>query len=269
MKKFKLLALMFLLVGNTMVFGQEKIYYPDQELNTDTYLVKFSNIVGLESEIKFKIDIENKTENFLLFDATKCEFNFNGTTVKADSKLIIIPPYKSKSKTLGGSGSALNQIKEFGFKLDGIQEVELTDEKFVADQFILPPSKNDFKTGAFFIALKSLKKESGYTGVKYEVQYKGDKIGFVYPSKISVTMPDGNDYANGDKNSDPIMLFRGDKDKFTPSWDKMPGGRMNDMQLVEMKINFDGVFREGVKVDIPSKSFKYTWDRALTIAKNQ
>lgn len=248
--------------------AQEKIYYPTQRESTEQYNVEISNIVGLANEIKFKLEIENTSSDFLLFDASKCVFTINGTTVTPKDKFIIIEPYKKKSKTILALGSGFQGIKEFKFELNGIQQVIPAGEAIETESFSLPPSKNDFTTGDFTVNLKSYKKETGSTTSKFDVQYKGKQLGFVHPSKISVSMPDGKEYANA-KKSDPILLFPGNTESFNANWNRMPGGSLNDMQKVEMIINFTGVFGEATAIDLPAQAFNLTWDEVATKEKNK
>ena len=255
---------------SSAVYGQyAKVYYADHKLETEELKVEISNIVATDVEVKFKLELANTTSEFLLFDASKCTFSINGKAYTPKDKFVIIDPYGKKSKTVGITGTGLGEVKEFEIELAGIQRVEMSEEQFATDVFTLPPSKNDFSTGPFFVALKNHKKETAAAFSKFDVQYKGKKIGFVFPAKITTTMPDGKDYANAEKKPDPILLFPGEDSKFSASWERMPGGRVNDMQLVEMKLNFGDVFREGTAVDLPAQKVAFTWDQALTIEKNK
>lgn len=251
------------------LFAQyEKIYYADQKIETDEYKVEISNIVGMDAEIKFKLEIENTTSDFLLFDASKCSFTINGAKVSPKKdKFLIIEPYGKKSKTIGALGSGYAAVREFSFEMNGVQRVIMLDEKIEVAPFNLPPSANNFTAGAFKVDLKKHSKETALTAAKFDVQYNGKKIGFVIPANINVLMPDGNTYANADKGTDPILLFPGDADKFTATWERMPGGRVNDMQLVKMIVNFQDVFKEGEAKDLSLQTINFTWDEALTIGK--
>lgn len=251
-------------------FGQyAKVYFADQKIETEEVKIDISNVIALPAEVKFKLEMENLTSDFLLFDASKCNFTVNGNTYSPKDKFFIIEPYAKKSKTMGIVAEGLGEVRQFAFEFNGLQRVVLTDEQFTVEGFTLPASKNSFVTGPFTVNLKNYKKETSATLSKYEVQYKGKDIGFVMPANISVTMPDGKDYANADKKPDPVLLFPGDTDKFMANWDRMPGGRVNDMQLVEMKLNFEGVFREGKTQDLEAQHATFEWDEALTIEKNK
>jgi hypothetical protein len=66
-----------------------------------------------------------------------------------------------------------------------------------------------------------------------------------------------------------ILSCPGDSDKFTAEWDKMPGGRANDLKLLEMLVNFNGVFSEGKANDLSEQSIPFNWDEAKTKAANK
>jgi hypothetical protein len=247
-------------------FKYEKVLYNDKTIDAEEYSVKISNVVSNAVEAKFKLEITNKTADFLLFDATKCTFQLGGNKLAPTDKLIILEPYDSKSKTISVTGTALNTHKTYTFNLGGIQRVVPLSTVENIPSFKLPASKNDFSAGPFNVQLKNFKKESGATFAKFDVQYRGDKIGFIYPSKIDVKMPDGNNYANADMKGKAFLMFPGDAEKFSANWSKMPGGRENDMQLVDMNINFTGVFAEGVAKDLAQKSIEIDWNEANTNA---
>lgn len=269
--KIKLIAA-FALFSFVNVFAQtddlnfEKVIYQDLTIEADVYTVEISNVVSTAADAKFKFKIINKTADFLLFDASKCKFEIAGTSYTPKDKFVIVDPYDSKSKTIAVTGPGLNKVKTYRFTLGGVQRVVPLSEIANVPAFKLPASKNDFSAGKFNAQLKNSKKESGATFVKFDVQYRGDKIGFIYPSKIDVLMPDGNNYANADSKGKTFLMFPGDSEKFSANWDKMPGGRMNDMQLVEMFINFNGVFAEGEARDLEVKTVEVSWNEALTTA---
>jgi hypothetical protein len=164
-------------------------------------------------------------------------------------------------------GKDLNYLFEYKLTLAGIQKVVPIENEIIAPVFRLTVSNNDFDAGKFQAQLKNHKKESGLTIVKYDVQYKGDKIGFIIPSKINMMMPDGVAYANTDSKGKTFIMFLGDSEKFSASWDKIPGGKKNDMQMVEMNIYFKGVFSEGEAKNLEVKPVKLIWDEALTMGK--
>ena len=275
MRKYTTLFFVLFVLFSKHVLAQDsplnyvKVIYGEQTISTDEYTVEISNVVSTTAEAKFKFKITNKTEDFLLFDASKCTFEINGEKLTPKDKFLIVDPYDSKSKTVAVTGAGLNKATSYGFVLNGVQRVVPTGSAIEVPQFKLPVSTNEFTAGKFSVQLKNSKKESGAAFVKFDVQYKGDKIGFIMPSKIDVTMPDGNNYASTESKSKTLLLFPGDTEKISASWSKMPGGRMNDMQMVEMLINFKGVFSEGVAKNLAEQKVTLNWSEELTKAANK
>lgn len=245
----------------------EKVYFKNFNVETDEYTAEISNVVSVDAEAKFKLVIKNKTADYLVFDAAKCFANIGGAILVPKDKFITIEPFESKSRTISLIGKGLNSFFQYDFTLSGIQRVIPITQEISAPQFKLPVSVNDFEAGKFQAQLKNHEKKTDASFVKFDVQYRGDKIGFIIPSKINVLMPDGNTYANTDSKGKTFILFPGDSEKFYASWNRMPGGRLNDMQLVEMLIQFNGVFSEGEAKNLEAKQVSLIWDEALTIAR--
>lgn len=278
MKRIHLLIAVFASAYSLTSLAQEKVFYPDQQkISATSYDVKITDIVALPKEIKFKLEFENTSNDIIVYDLSKSEIIANGNKYIPKSRIafvtlsrpIVLAPHKKISRTVSATADNIGSPKDFKFELKGVQKVTLSNDKYSAPKFALPATTNDFQAGPFAINLKDYKKATGGTSVKYNAQYNGKKVGFIFPSKITVSMPDGKNYANADRDADPILFFPGDKDDFVAKWDRMPGGAINDMQKVEMNINFEDAFREGSVSDIESKSFSLTWDEALTKEKNK
>lgn len=277
MKKIKLFIATFAFTSQC-IFAQEKVFYPDQQkVSSESYDVKISDIIALPKEIKFKLEFENTSNDIIVYDLSQSEIIANGNKYTPKSRIafvtlskpIVLAPHKKINRTVSVTAENIGSPKEFRFELKGVKKVILSDEKFSAQKFALPPSSNDFEAGSFTISLKDYKKSTGGSSVKLNAQYNGKKAGLIFPSKITVSMPDGKNYASADRDADLIILFPGDKEGFGAKWDRMPGGSINDMQKVEMNINFDDVFREGTVSDISGSSYSFTWDEELTKAKNK
>lgn len=278
MKRINLLITVFALAICPTTFAQEKVFYPDQQkISATSYDVKITDIIALPKEIKFKLEFENTSNDIIVYDLSKSEIIASGNKYTPKSRIafvtlskpIVLAPHKKINRTISATADNMGSPKDFKFELKGVQKVTLSNDKYNAPKFALPATANDFPAGPFAVNLKDYKKTTGGSSVKYNAQYNGKKVGFIFPSKITVSMPDGKNYANADRDADPILFFPGDKDDFGAKWDRMPGGAINDMQKVEMNINFEEVFREGSVADIESKSFSFTWDEALTKEKNK
>ena len=79
--------------------------------------------------------------------------------------------------------------------MGGLYRIPENKKGIATPDFRLPPSQNQFSSGNFNCTMSKLSKETDKTAVKFKCVYTGDQIGIIYPSRISVKMPDGNDYA--------------------------------------------------------------------------
>ena len=83
MRKYTTLFFVLFVLFSKHVLAQDsplnyvKVIYGEQTISTDEYTVEISNVVSTTAEAKFKFKITNKTEDFLLFDASKCTFEIN------------------------------------------------------------------------------------------------------------------------------------------------------------------------------------------------
>jgi hypothetical protein len=275
---FKYIAMnkiLFLFLGfflsSTLLNAQEKakyekIYYKEVQFENEIVKVVIDNIVSLPKETKFRISIVNKSNEYLIYNAEESNFVIAGQDVRAKDKSFIIEPNSSKKKVFRAFGDGLNAITKFNFMCEGFYSVKMQNP-LIAERFKLPASKNNFKVGNFDVTMASVFKETNRTDVKFNVVYNGNNIGFVFPASAAVTMPDGNSYASAKSKDDAILLKKGEKESFTATWERMVGGKLNDMQLVEMWVTFENVFSEGIQTRFAGATLEIVWDEALTEGK--
>ena len=145
-------------------------------------------------------------------------------------------------------------------------------EGMKAPDFKLPASKNDFKTGSYSLNMTKLTKESDKTKVEFDCAYNGDKVAIVFPSKIGLKMPDGNEYASVQPKGllakkGPVLLTKGQTESITGSWERMVGGKAMDMQKVEMFIKWNDAFTEVSPDKLKNETLNFEFDEALSDAK--
>jgi hypothetical protein len=245
----------------------EKLFYKDVKMDAGDISISVDNAVSTEGETKFKLKIINKTGDYIIYKPEESKFIVNGKEMKATEKWLTISPNESNFRIINLKGAGFNSIKNYSFVLDGLYRVVVAEKSIAAPDFRLPASQNDFKAEKFTCTLSSLTKESDKTEAKFKCAYNGDKIGFVYPSKAAVKMPDGNEYANAKSKASGIMLSKGQEDSFTLQWDRMEGGKAMDMQKVEMIIKWREAFNEASLEKMKSETIELEFDEAMSNAK--
>lgn len=249
------------------VYGQyEKVFYNDTTFETAYCKIEIDNVVALPKEVKFRMNIINKTNDWIMYSSDESKIEIGGNKLDTKDKFILIPPHDSKKKVMRGVGAKLNDARSFNFVCGGFYKVALNNAE-ASPIFRLPASTNEFVAGNFKVTLANSLKETGRTDVKFKVTYNGEGLGFISPAKVSVEMPDGNLYATTRSKADVIVLKKGETESFQASWDRMAGGSKMDMQLVEMLIHFEGVFQESTQTKIETVTVPMRWNDALTMGK--
>lgn len=254
----------------------EKMYYKNITKETDDINITVDNAVSTDGETKFKLKIENKTANFLIYKPEESKFIVNGKEMKSKEKVLIIKPNSSDFRIINLKGEKFNSTKTYSFVMDGLYSVSPDSKGIPAPDFKLPPSNNDFSAGSFKCSMTKLYKETDATDVKFKCAYNGSKIGFIDPSKAAVKMPDGNDYAAAKQGGGllgggggPIMLMKGEDDSFSLKWDRMEGGKKMDMQKVEMMILWRETFSEASPVKMKAETLVMEFDEAVSNEKGK
>jgi hypothetical protein len=233
MKKLRLTLLIISVLSLNIAIAQKETKYKDAKIESDFVTVDLVDAVSTEAGTKFKIKIQNKTNDYIIYKAEESKFVINGTEVQPKEKMLLIEPNESGSRVINIKG-AYNTVKNYSFVVDGLYKVSPNGHSLSVPDFKLPASQNNFTAGNFNCTLLDVEKKTAKTVVKFKCIYNGDKMGFVYPSKVTAKMPDGNEYANTHTKPKPIIFMKGEDDHFVLAWEKMKSGRDMDMQLVDM-----------------------------------
>lgn len=280
MRKKTLLTLLALNVILFNAFSQkkeikyEKIFYKNvTQENTDVTIL-IDNAVSTDGETKFKLKLTNKTADIILFKPEECKFTINGTAFPAVEKSKLISPNSSESLTISLKGTGYNEVKNYTFEVGGLYKISTNGAVIEAPEFKLPSSKNEIKFGDFTVTLNKLSKESARTDVKFNCTYNGNNMAVIYPRRISVRMPDGNDYATLQtggimQNKNMIVLSKGETESLLATWEKMEGGKAMDMQLVDMFIKWNETFTVAVPEKMEGATLNLEFDEKTSNEKGR
>jgi hypothetical protein len=251
-----------------------KLYYKNTVVETNEVTLSVDNAVSTDNVTKFKLKITNKTNDFIMLKPEECKFVINGKEMKPHEKPKIINPNDYATYTFDMAGAGYNSVKNYTFEVDGLYKVTTSGTVTEVPDFKLPATSNDFKAGNYSCTLSKLTKESGKTEAKFECSYTGDKIGIVFPDKMTVKMPDGNEYAAVKPTgllakSGPVILTKGEKESFSGNWNRMEGGKTMDMQKVDMYIKWHDTFTEATPEKLKNETLKLEFDEATSNEKGK
>ena len=236
-----------LLIG-LQSFGQKKekinpalnYIYKEVSLETDDYNVYIIDAVAVGKKVKFKIKIFNKTNDYLLVKPGEINYVGEGKTVFCRDKNFVVQPNEEETEVLDFRGTEM-QAEKFILELKGIYKASAGGQVIKAQNFDLPPTKNEFTEGNFTCTLKKNESVTAKAYVKFECIYTGDGIGIMSPNKCVAIMPNGTENPNAKKNK-TMILERGKNDEFTPVFNEVAGA--GDLQKSKITIKWNETFRE-------------------------
>lgn len=224
----------------------KEIFYKDIASDFGDYSVSTNNGVSDKEMTKFKLKITNKTNDILLFKPEESTIKA-GKEVKPKEKWMYVYASESDSKVINATGPDF--LTPYSYVMSGMYKISTSGKGIETPNFQLPASQNEFTSGPFTCTMLSLTKESDKTEVKFECKYNGDKVGVIQPGRSAVKLPDGTEIANEKKSgllssNNPIVLMKGKSEKVTFKWNRMEGGRAQDMQKIKLEVLFRNTFSE-------------------------
>lgn len=263
-----LVTLILLLpLGLSTAFGQyEKIFFKDTTLSTKVYQASFSDIVANKTEVKFKLQLKNLSKEWLVYRAQEGKFLLDGKEYGANEHLLVVGPGEEKSRVIRTTFSDPTKLRAFSFSLKGISFGNLKAVK-IEESFKLPAVTNELSDPPVLINLLKASKTTGKTDVKFSVKNMGSNVLLGFPSRVTVKMPDGKSYATENKKDSYFIIDTNETEDLSAQWLRMPGGAENDMQLVDMYIEFNEVFQEIQTKPVDAVKVNLQWNEALTKEK--
>lgn len=242
-----LLAILLLTGVNTFAQKKEKkpdeglkYFYKEATIETDDYNVYIKDIVAVGKQVKFKIKIFNKTNDFLLVKPNEISFVSGDKIVFSTNKTIVVQPNEEETEVIDFKGSDM-QVDKFLIDIKGVYKASAGGQIIRMPNFNLPPTKNDFTIGNFTCTLNKHESKTDKAFGKFECTYNGDGIGIINPNKCIAIMPNGTDNPNAKRNK-VLVLEKGKSDDFTAVFNEVPGA--GDLQKKSIAINWNETFRE-------------------------
>ena len=245
-------------------------YYKDVEdaIEAKEVVLEFTNGISRTDFLKFKTKFTNNTNDFLLVDPSKFTITTEGDVAHPKEKAFILNPNAKKSKTIDLKEGANLRADEIEVAPKGFSRISLDGEAVKMEDFQLPAATNVISSGNFEVNLKQLKQETKETWARFTVKYKGDGYGIVDPSRISVKIESGKQFANDNRKSKTILLEKGDSKTITAIF-HIPA-KVVDMQFATLMLQWGEtmVETEAVPFEI-DEAVTFELDEELTSDKNK
>lgn len=253
--------------GGDPFLKYEKVYYFDKNEEIGDYSIKLNNVIDYNSELKFAFKVENNSSDYILVQQNDSKITKVNKDFPVSEKTKLIAPQKSKSQTIRCSGGGANRAKEFTFAGNSVYSLKVNESAQKIEEVRIPLSRKDFSFNGVKCDIEVKEKSTQWTKIVTTFKNNSEDYLFVYPSRVTLRMPDENEYAPT-KSEELVIIAPNETVKITNKWSRMPGGRKNDMQLVAFDMIFNEVFYFAKPKSLDGFSINVEWDEGLTDAKN-
>ncbi len=240
-------------------------WYKETSLETDDYKIYIVDAQNGENYAKFRIRIFNKTNDYLIFKPSECSFLIGSQDLSSKDKQIIVPPNDEAGKVIDAKGKSC-QVDKYTFEIKTYYKIANNSPGIAAEDFILPPSKNDFVAGPFNCKHIDNKLKTDKSTIKFGCTYQGDGIGIIDSYKCSAVMPNGKDNANA-RHYEPALLEKGKYEDFVVEIKELAGS--GDMQKKGFKIKWNETFKDSKLSSLKGSKIDLEIDTPKTIEKNK
>lgn len=266
------LSLLGFLTISTATFSQKDKnhtnYFKTTMVANDQVSIELKDVWARMEVMKVRAKVTNKTNHFITVKPKEFAVVINGKTYYSKVKDMLIPPNETDGKTIEISDVAENlHVEEFTFQPAGFALISTEVPNVEAPEFQLPASTNMIKAGNFEINMKRVKQETQETVARFEVSYKGNGVGIIDPSRISVKTESGQEFANAFRKSKMTLLRKGESESFYVEVN-IPA-KIVDMQFATLQVLFTKALKESEEVPFEfAPKTTFTVDSALTEEKN-
>jgi hypothetical protein len=247
-------------------------HYLVDPVRTDEIAVQFKDAHSQRDFTQVHLTMANQTADYIYVKGDEIKFKYEHGEFSPKGSMLskinfFIEPKSSETKTLKVSGDSRFHVQSLKMELNGFYRISTKGTVVSAPDFQLPASKNSFSAGDCECSLEKSKQATQETAAQFICKYKGNKVMFVDPSKLSVKLRDGQEFANNNKKDKGGMIMPGEEIKFTAIFN-IPG-KIADMQFTVMNINWNDTFRETDKIPMKVGTVDFVFDEGMTLLKNK
>ncbi len=278
MKNFSLLTVLFIFSVSLVVAQRppsdpkHENHYEVAPIENDDLKITFKNAHSQQEFTLVEMTITNKTSDFLYCKGNEAKFIYDHGTFNPKGNLLSrinfsIPPMETVSKTFKVTGDTKFHVEKLQLDLNCFYKISSKGEILKAPDFQLPAAKNSFTAGDCKCTLEKEKQATQESAAKFKCSYSGKKVAFIDPSKLSVKLKDGQEFANSNRKDKGDILMPGDDITFTAIF--IIPGKIADMQFTVMNISWNETFMESGMTPVKVGTVDFVLDSGVTLLKNK
>lgn len=247
---------------------QVNYYFDPSPYVSKSLYIKIDDVVSKMAYAKMAIQVKNLSSEALLIKKEEFIFKHNNQSSKPVKNWLFIRPYDQIRRTFKVEDQINYLVDVFDLNVSGIYSLKTIPQRIDVPVFKLPVQTNQIASGDFIITMKNLKKKTKETVVTFVVQYVGNDIGKVHPSKIAARVPSKGENIFASTRSKAPVRFMPPGDEITIIAKFEIPTSYADMQFAEMEVVWDNVFEYALSEQQSAIQFQLQLDEALTRKKN-
>lgn len=214
MKNTILLILLFSCFHFNSLTAQKEIEYINPpSVQHDDYTIEIDNIISKEDYCKFRLVVNNNTDNYQAFDLSKVGFIYEnvGTYYPKKGKIKIIPPNEKLSATIRIDGNMNYMVEQFKVSLEGLLYAS-DGNAFAVDSKALEAGKG-IDSKEIELDIKKVVNKKGRFSFAMNGEYKGRKDAFITidPTELKATDESNQSLSANVSNKKFLILQNGKK----------------------------------------------------------
>lgn len=228
-----------------MAQSAKKVTFKSYEFESSAFKIYLVDVVSTAGITKFKVRIENLTDDYLMFEPGKTKvWTDQKEQAVTQRKVIDILPkgFGSYVISVTGLNGSTQDLKTF---IDGISKISEANKKSVKGPILpLPSSEREIIIGNFKLTHynNDTKVSNKLTYALFDVTYTGDQVGVVNPNRVHLKVNGDLEYPMANSGHKPYLMLKGDTEKFHVRW--TIGKNVADMSKAKAEIDFKDAFSE-------------------------
>ncbi len=201
MRQFVLLVLGFSLSVSQISLAQsedhphhEKHYADVSPIETDEIKMEVIRPHSQENFTQFTVKIYNKTDDYILINRHEIVFESleNGYGKNSPKEAVIfIEPHGNITRSIKVEGGVGFKVDEIEVTLGGFSRAPIIGKPTKGGDFKMKPDKNSIMLEPFAVTLKKWRYNSKELSADFKIRYRGESIGFLNESKVTIRKEDG------------------------------------------------------------------------------
>jgi hypothetical protein len=226
--------------SNLLMAQRDFEYINPPSVQHQDYTIEIDNIISKEDYCKFRLVINNNSENYQAFDLSKVGFIYEnvGTYYPKKGKIKIIPPNEKMSQTIRIDGNMNYMVEQFKVSLEGLLYASDGNLVAIEAKALEAGMAIESKENKLEVEIKKVTNKKGRFSFAMNGQYDGSKNAFmtIDPTELKAT-DESNQSINANLSNKKFLVLQNGK-KFSINGDFESGSTTLMLDWTDVITNY-------------------------------